>query len=151
MLIRLANAGAAPGSARNPVPLVAEPGVFFDAPRWSPDGRTIAVERHREGALPEIALVDVATKTVRVLAADAGTRFTMPAWRPDGGAVVAAAAPEEKTFNLVELPVDGSAARQLTHVTGGATRGIGTSLICTDFSGPKPVRGEPPAIDRASA
>jgi hypothetical protein len=44
----------------------------------------------------------------------------MPAWRPDGGAVVAAAAPEEQTFNLVELPVDGSAQRQLTHLTGGA-------------------------------
>jgi Tol biopolymer transport system component len=120
VLIRLKDAGAAPGSAPRLAPLVAEAGVFFDAPRWSPDGRTIAAERHREGALPEIALVDVATKAVRVLASDARTRFTMPAWRPDGAAVVAAAAPEEETFNLVELPLDRSGARQLTHMTGGA-------------------------------
>ena len=51
-------------------------------PRWSPDGRTIAVERHRLGALPEIVLVDVATKAVRVVAVGAGHWFVMPAWRP---------------------------------------------------------------------
>jgi len=101
--------------------LVSEPDVHFDAPRWSPDGRTIAAERHRLDAMPEIVLVDIATKAVRVLASDSGIRFTMPTWRPDGRAVIAAAAPEDETFNLVELPVDGSARRPLTHVTGGAT------------------------------
>ncbi len=100
--------------------LVAEPDTHFDAPKWSPDGRTIAVERHRLGAMPEIVLVDVATRTIRVLAARASTRFTMPAWRPDGGALVVAVAPEDQTFNLFELALDGSPARQLTHTTGGA-------------------------------
>ncbi len=101
-------------------PLISEPDVYFDAPRWSPDGRTIAVERHRIGALPEIVLVDGGTQAVRVLASDPHIRFTMPAWRPDGAALVVAAAPEEQTFNLVELAIDGSAKRQLTHTTGGA-------------------------------
>ena len=101
--------------------LIAEADTQFDTPKWSPDGRTIAVERHRTGALSEIVLVDVATRAVRVVASDAATRFVMPAWRPDGGAIVAAAAPEDETFNLREILVDGSGARQLTHSTGGAT------------------------------
>jgi len=102
------------------MPVVDEPDVFFDAPRWSPDGRSIAVERHRSGAMPEIVLVDPGTKAVRVIASDARARFTMPAWRPDGAALVAAVAPEEETFNLYEIAIDGTTRRQLTHSTGGA-------------------------------
>ena len=100
--------------------LIAEPGTQFDAPKWSPDGRTIAVERHRLGGRPEIAIVDVATRAVRVLASAPRTRIVMPAWRPDGRAVIAAVAPDDEPFNLVEFPVDGSRPRQLTHTSGGA-------------------------------
>ena len=112
--------GVAQGFSPAIMTLIAEPDTQFDAPRWSPDGRTIAVERHRLGAMPEVVTVDVDTKTVRVVAAAPRTRFVMPAWRPDGAAIVAAAAPDEQTFNLFELSVDGSTARQLTHTTGGA-------------------------------
>jgi hypothetical protein len=100
--------------------LIAEPDMQFDGPKWSPDGRAIAVERHRLGGAPEIVIVDVATKAVRVVAADPHTRLVMPAWRPDGAAIVAAAAPDDETFNLVEFSVDGAVRRQLTHTTGGA-------------------------------
>ena len=103
------------------IPLISEPDTQFDTPRWSPDGRTIAVERHRLGEMPAIVTVDVATGIVHVVAAAARTRFTMPTWRPDGTAIVAAAAPDEQTFNLVEFSLDGSRARQLTRTTGGAT------------------------------
>jgi dipeptidyl aminopeptidase/acylaminoacyl peptidase len=99
-------------------PLVAELDTYFNAPKWSPDGRTIAVERHRLGAMPEIVVIDAATAVVRVVAADSRT-FVTPAWRLDGAAIVAAAASEEQTFNLVELALDGSPARQLTQTTGG--------------------------------
>jgi WD40-like Beta Propeller Repeat len=101
-------------------PLIAEPDIQFDGPKWSPDGRSIAVERHRLDGAPEIVVVDVATKAVRVVAASPRTRFTTPAWRPDGMAVVAAVAAEEQTFNLFEFSVDGTRTRQLTHTTGGA-------------------------------
>ena len=100
--------------------LVAEADTQFDAPKWSPDGRTVAVERHRLGAMSEIVTVDVAAKSVRVVAAAPHTRFVMPAWRPDGAAIVAAAAPDEQTFNLFEFSLDGSTTRQLTRTTGGA-------------------------------
>jgi hypothetical protein len=101
--------------------LIADPGTQFDAPKWSPDGRTIAVERHRLGGAPEIVLVDAETHAVRVVAADPRTRFVTPAWRPDGAAIVVAAAPDDEAFNLFEFAADGSGARQLTHTTGGAT------------------------------
>jgi surface antigen Omp85-like protein/WD40 repeat protein len=101
--------------------LVAEAGTQFDGPKWSPDGRTIAVERHRLGRAPEIVLVDAATRAVRVVASSPRTRYVTPAWRPDGAALVVAVAPDEETFNLFEIAVDGSSSRQLTHATGGAT------------------------------
>ncbi|MCU1385551.1 MAG: repeat-containing protein [Acidobacteria bacterium] len=100
--------------------LIAEPDAQFDTPRWSPDGRSIAVSRHRLGAMPEIVIVDVATKAARIVASGRATRYVMPAWRPDGRTIVAAAAAEDETFNLFEFAVDGSSARQLTNTTGGA-------------------------------
>ncbi len=119
-LVLVSTAGLKPRATSVVSTLIAEPETQFDGPKWSPDGRTIAVERHRLGGMPEIVVVDVATGTVRVVAAAPDTRFVTPAWRPDGAAIVAAAAPEDATFNLFEFPVDGSSRRQLTHTTGGA-------------------------------
>jgi hypothetical protein len=100
--------------------LIAEPETQFNAPRWSPDGRLIAAERHRLGSLSEIVVVDVAAKSVRVIAPSTLGRSVTPAWRPDGRAIVAAVAPDEQPFNLVEFPLNGGAARYLTRTTGGA-------------------------------
>jgi len=100
--------------------LVAEPETQFNAPKWSPDGATIAVERHHLGEMPQLVLVDMATRASRVVAAEPRARFVMPAWRPDGAALVAAVARDEQTFNLFEIALDGSAIRQVTHTTGGA-------------------------------
>jgi hypothetical protein len=100
--------------------LVSEPDTQYNAPKWSPDGRTIAVERHRLGLPSEIVAVDVATRRVRIVASGPHTRFVTPAWRPDGRAIVAAAAPDDETFNLFEFTLDPPRVLQLTHVTGGA-------------------------------
>jgi len=98
------------------------PEMQFNAPRWSPDGRLVAVERHRPGRDPELAIVDIATRDVRILAGAAGTRIVTPTWRPDGRAVVAAVAVKDSSFNLVEFPLSGPGSpRQLTHTSGGAT------------------------------
>jgi hypothetical protein len=110
-----------PISADQIVVLAAGPETQFDAPRWSPDGRFIAAERHRPGHFSEIVVVDVATRDVRVVAARADTRWVTPAWRPDGRAIVAAADVDEHVFNLYEIPIDEPIARPLTHTTGGAT------------------------------
>ncbi len=100
--------------------LLGEPETQFNAPRWSPDGRSIAVERHRLGGLSEIVVVDVADKSTRVIAPSTLGRSVTPAWRPDGRAVVAAVAPDQQPFNLVEFSLDGGNARRLTATTGGA-------------------------------
>lgn len=102
--------------------LMSESDTQFNAPRWSPDGRTIAVERHRFGAQAEVVLVDLATSAVRVVAGDARGRATTPAWRPDGRGIVVAIAYEDEPSSLYEIGLEaGAAVRRLTHLTGGAT------------------------------
>ncbi|PYR42303.1 MAG: hypothetical protein DMF93_06200, partial [Acidobacteria bacterium] len=83
--------------------LAGEADVFFDAPRWSPDGRSVVVVRHRLGGMPEIAIVDATSGRQQIVAAEPHTRFATPAWRPDGAALVVAAARGDETFNLFEV------------------------------------------------
>lgn len=102
--------------------LVSEADTQFNSPRWSPDGRFIAVERHRRGRRSEIVVVDSETLETRTVASRQGARFVTPAWRPDGAAILAAADLNDDVFNLHELALVGSAAgtaRQLTFTTGG--------------------------------
>jgi WD40-like Beta Propeller Repeat len=111
-----------PASAGEAVALLSEPDTQFSAPRWSPDGHSVAVERHRLGALSEIVLVDVATGAVRVVASDPSARIVTPTWRPDGLAIVAAGDVGGETFNLYEFDVRSAPAspRRLTTTFGGA-------------------------------
>jgi hypothetical protein len=94
----------------------------FNAPRWAPDGHSIAVERHRLGTDPELVAVDVATREIHIVAGATGTRIVTPSWRPDGQAILAAVAVGDGPFNIYEfsttIPGD---AHQLTRVSGGAT------------------------------
>ena len=117
----LRGVGATGSPERTITTLVSEPETQFDAPRWSPDGRMIAVQRHRLGAQTEIVVVDVATRAMRVVASDPTARWVTPAWRPDGRAIVAAADLGGGPFNLYEIRLDSLDCRQLTHTTGGAT------------------------------
>ncbi len=91
----------------------------FSAPRWSPDGRLLAAERRRLGALPDVVVLDRATGTVRHTFADAAARIVTPTWRPDGRAVVAAADFDEESFDLYEFLLDGEGqTRRLTRTAG---------------------------------
>ena len=118
--------------------LVSEADTHFNAPRWSPDGRQIAIERHRLGSPPDIVIVDAATKAVRAVASDAQARIVTPAWRPDGAAIVAAVAQPDATFNLYEFAIDGTQSRQITYTSGGATwpdvSADGTTLVFVGYS-----------------
>jgi dipeptidyl aminopeptidase/acylaminoacyl peptidase len=105
--------------------LIAEPETQFNAPRWSPDGRTIAVERHRFGARAEVVLVDEATRAVRVVAGDARGRATTPAWRPDGRGIVVAMAHDgdvitsqalsPEILELARGPIGAPPTREIAH------------------------------------
>ena len=123
-----------------PTIVLAEPDTQFNAPRWSPDGRSIAVERHRTGADSEIVVVNVAAGDVRVLASAPRTRYVTPAWRPDGRAVVVAGAASGEPFNLYEIAIEsaGPTRRQLTKTTGGATwpdvSADGTTIVFVGYA-----------------
>jgi Tol biopolymer transport system component len=105
----------------NETVLISEVDTQFSAPRWSPDGRQVAVERHRLGALSEIVVVDMTSGAVQIVASDPSARIVTPSWRPDGRAIVAAADFYGGTFNLYEFDIDNAATpRQLTQMTGGA-------------------------------
>jgi len=76
------SAGGMP--AATPTAIASEPGVHFSAPRWSPDGRWIAVERVSLQRRSEIVLVDPAGGGARTVASAADSRSVSPAWLPDG-------------------------------------------------------------------
>jgi Tol biopolymer transport system component len=83
-LVRLeVQPGAASVTLGEPSTLVEEPETQFGAPRWSPDGARIAVERRRLGLLPQIVIVDAETRAVRLrVVADEG-RVGEPEWVDD--------------------------------------------------------------------
>ncbi len=120
--------------------VLSEPDTQFNAPRWSPDGRSIAVERHRPGADSEVVVANVGSSAIRVLASAPRTRYVTPAWRPDGRAVVVAGAAADEPFNLYEIELEGPdpMRRQLTHTTGGATwpdvSADGTAIVFVGYT-----------------
>jgi WD40-like Beta Propeller Repeat len=103
------------------VTLASDAETQFDTPRFSPDGRLIAVARQRLGALSEIVVIDATTGAIQQVAGDAAARIVTPTWTPGGRSVIAAADYGESAFNLFEYPLDGGAPRRLTTTTGGAT------------------------------
>jgi hypothetical protein len=72
------------GGVAEPQPLVAEDATEFTAPRWSPDGKTIAAERQRLGGPSEIVTIDVQTREVRTVVSSSPARNVSPTWLPDG-------------------------------------------------------------------
>jgi hypothetical protein len=120
--------------------VVSEPDTQFNAPRWSPDGRSIAVERRRAGAHAEVVLVSAQTGDVRVIASAPDTRYVTPAWRPDGRAVIVAGAAASVPFNLYEIGVDGPelTKRLLSNATGGAVwpavSADGTTIVFVGYT-----------------
>lgn len=112
------------GHAVGPIRVVASDAwTYFNAPRWSPDGRTIAVSRHRDDAQADLVIVEVSTGVQTIVAAPSAARIVTPTWRPDGRAIVAAADFGEDTFNLYEFSATdpGTPPVRLTSVTGGAS------------------------------
>jgi hypothetical protein len=75
--------GAQP-SIGTPKVLASAVATEFTSPRWSPDGRRIAVERRVRGSLPEIVILDVSSGSLSPVACSAAARCVSPAWMPDG-------------------------------------------------------------------
>ena len=106
------------------MPLGEGPAAAFARPRWSPDGRRLAVESRAGTGISEILVLDVATAG-RVLAVSSPGRNVTPAWTPDGGSIVFASDRSGDTFDLYRawLSPDGrsvTGVERLTSVPGGA-------------------------------
>ncbi|MEO5897724.1 MAG: hypothetical protein ABIS06_18695 [Vicinamibacterales bacterium] len=101
-------------------PLVDEPSTEFSLPQWSPDGRQIAAERRRLGGPSEIVIIDVASRSVRVLSASAHGRSAAPAWMPDGRAILFASDRDGGAFGLYRISADGSDLRKATNAGSSA-------------------------------
>ncbi|HJK96127.1 MAG TPA: hypothetical protein RMF84_02840 [Polyangiaceae bacterium LLY-WYZ-14_1] len=87
-------------------------------PRWSPDGRTIAVSRWSRGGYRDIHLIDVGSGAVRKLTEDRAFD-TGPAWSPDGGTLYWSS---DRTGipNIHAMDLATGETTQVTHVVAGA-------------------------------
>jgi hypothetical protein len=63
-----------------PSVLLSDESTEYSSPRWSPDGRSIAVERRRLGGPSEIVIVDVAAHRARAIVSASDGRNVTPTW-----------------------------------------------------------------------
>lgn len=102
-----------PGNLGTPATLLAEDGTNFTAPRWSPDGRSIAAERRRLGGPSEIVVVDVTTREVRTVVSSRDGRNVTPYWMPDGRTIVFASDRDGEPFAIYSVDVASGSLRRL--------------------------------------
>lgn len=101
--------------------LVSEPDTQFAAPRWSPDGTRLDVERRRLHGPSELALVDARTGALQPLARIADARNITPAWTPDGRTLLFASDRGGRPFDLYALDLEPKPSLyQVTDLPGGA-------------------------------
>ncbi len=100
--------------------LVSEDDTEFTSPRWSPDGRTVAVERRRVGGPSEIVLVDVANGTVRTLTTSTDGRNITPMWTPEGTSIIFASDRDGGPFTLYRVDVETGTVTRIDAAGPGA-------------------------------
>ncbi|MBI5017230.1 MAG: PD40 domain-containing protein [Deltaproteobacteria bacterium] len=132
-LVRLAFEGREPQAT----PLLAESGVRYDGPRWSPDGKWVAFSRKTDAGQARLALLEVATGAVRLLTPE-GTQAGFPAWSPDGTRL-AFAWDRTGVWDLYEWEAPTGSIRRLTRLLGGGFEPDwspdGRRLAFTTYSG----------------
>ncbi|HET8656111.1 MAG TPA: hypothetical protein VFL93_11390 [Longimicrobiaceae bacterium] len=92
--------------------------VHWGLPRWSPDGRRIAVDRWTAGGLYDVVVVDSSGAVLREITRDRAIDHA-PAWSPDGRYVVFSS---DRTGvpNLYAFDTRDGVLRQVTNVLTGA-------------------------------
>jgi hypothetical protein len=87
-----------------------EPGVEYSSPRWSPDGRRVAVARRMREGRSEIVVLDAVTGTATTVVSSDRARNVTPAWTPDGRTILFASDRDDRPFNLYAVDVTDEAA-----------------------------------------
>lgn len=92
--------------------------VQWAFPRWSPDGRRIAVSRWRQGGFYDVVVLDESGAVVAQATDDRAVDMA-PAWSPDGRYVLFSS---DRTgiSNLYAYDTQGGELRQVTNVLTGA-------------------------------
>lgn len=101
---------------------IATPAIFLSSlstdyatPRWSPDGRSIAVERRVVGGPSEIVIVDVATRRERSLVSSRDARNVTPYWLSPT-TLLFASDRGGRPFSLYSVDVSSGAIRRLNGI-----------------------------------
>lgn len=97
--------------------VAARPGIYWSLPRWSPDGRHIAVGRWSAGRFDIVVLA--ADGTLRTRLTDDRAVDREPTWSPDGRWVLFSS-DRSGIPNLYVAPAEGGVLRQITNITTGA-------------------------------
>jgi hypothetical protein len=131
----------------------------FAGPRFSPDGRRIAVERRTRGGPSEIVVVDAALRDAKVVATSPTGRNVTPEWTPDGMSVLFASDRAGGPFSIYETsslealqqplsalrPVGG--ARSPASFADGRIVFVGYTVEGFDlFEASVPAQPEPPSV-----
>ncbi len=101
--------------------ITSPPGATFGAPRWSPDGRRLAVERRLIDGPSEIVVLERDDGAARVVASSSRGRSMTPAWMPDGTQVLFASDRAGRVFQIYAADLATGRVRQVTDVAGGAS------------------------------
>ena len=101
-----------PGELARPVLLLADESTDYSSPRWSPDGRSVAVERRRLGGPSEIVVVDVASARARTIVSSTDARNVTPFWWSDA-AILFASDRDGEPFGIYAADVTTGATRKL--------------------------------------
>jgi hypothetical protein len=132
----------------------------YATPRWSPDGRWLAVERRAVGGPSAIDLLDAGTLArIATLASTPHGRVTTPAWRSDGKSLLFASDQRGGAFQVFEVAVgrDGmpgtpvartdvsSGARSPAMLPDGRLVYVGYTIEGEDLFALPLERGAPPA------
>jgi hypothetical protein len=88
----------------------------FEAPNWSPDGRSIAFESAVDGD-SEIYVIDVDGSGLRQIT-DNEIHDEGPSWSPDGQRIVFTSGPGNLEGDIWVMKADGSGRTQVTHSPG---------------------------------
>ena len=100
------------GRIATPETLVSKPSTDYSTPRWSPDGRSIAVERRELGGPSEIVVVDVATRSERAIVSSRDARNVTPFWL-SAATILFASDRGGQPFSLYSVDVSSGAIRRL--------------------------------------
>lgn len=90
---------------------------LFTHPRWSPDGKFVAVSTWKNG-LQDIALLDMENKKVSMALTDRSQDLT-PAWSPDGKHMLFSS-DRTGVYNVFAYAIETDELFQVTNVLGGA-------------------------------